>query len=167
MTDLAKIAELTRKLEWQLAGDKLRNYQPYRWQQEFHDAAPHNPERMLMAANRVGKTMSAGCEVALHMTGEYDSLSRTARYPETLPNGERHPNAGEFVWPNGWQGRRFNKPTLIWTGSPTNETSRDIVQAELLGGLAEKLGTGWIPRRSIVGTPKTRQAGVKDVIDTF
>jgi phage terminase large subunit-like protein len=55
----------------------------------------------------------------------------------------------------------------VWTGSPTNETSRDIVQAELLGGLGEKLGTGWVPRARMVGAPRTRQAGVKDVVDTF
>lgn len=167
MVDLAKVAELTRKLQWQLEGDKLSRYQPYRWQQDFHAASVTSPERMLMAANRVGKTMSAGAEVALHMTGEYDRLSKIIRYPEKLPNGEKHPNGGELVWPEGWQGRRFDKPTLVWTGSPTNETSRDIVQNELLGGLGEKLGTGWIPRRCLVGTPQTRQAGVKNVIDTF
>jgi len=140
MADLAKIAELTRKLEWQLAGQKLKRYKPYPWQKEFHDAGAHNPERMLMAANRVGKTQSAAAEVAMHLTGDY---------------------------PDWWDGRRFDRPTLVWTGSPTNETSRDIVQTELLGGMGEKLGTGWVPRQHIVGTPKTRQAGVKDVVDSF
>jgi hypothetical protein len=137
---LEKLAKLQAKLEWQMAGNKLATYKPYPWQKEFHDAGLSNAERMLMAANRVGKTMSAGAEVAYHLTGEY---------------------------PEWWNGKRFDHPTLVWTGSPTNETSRDIVQTELLGGLGEKLGTGWVPRRYIVGTPQTRQAGVKNVIDTF
>src|SRR5262245_24015826 len=140
MADLAKIAELTRKLEWQMAGRKLYSYKPYDWQKDFHAAGKDHPERMLMAANRVGKTQSAAAEVAMHLTGDY---------------------------PDWWVGRRFDRPTLCWTGSPTNETSRDIVQTELLGGMGEKLGTGWVPRQFIVGQPKTRQAGVKDVVDSF
>lgn len=123
-----------------VAINKILTYRPYKWQLEFHEAGKHNVERMLMAANRVGKTQCAAAEVSYHLTGDY---------------------------PDWWPGRRFDRPTLVWTGSPTNETSRDIVQTELLGGLGEKLGTGWVPRSRIVGTPKTRQAGVKDVIDTF
>lgn len=140
MSKLERIARLKRQLEWQLAGTKIRTYKPYSWQQEFHDAGRLNPERMLMAANRVGKTAGAAAETSFHLTGDY---------------------------PDWWGGRRFDKPTLIWTGSPTNETSRDIVQNELLGGLGEKLGTGWVPRASIVGQPTTRQAGVKNVVDSF
>lgn len=95
---------------------------------------------MLMAANRVGKTMSAAAEVTYHLTGDY---------------------------PDWWEGKRFEKPVLVWTGSPTNETSKDIVQNELLGGLGENLGTGWIPKAKLFGKPTTRQAGVKNVVDSF
>lgn len=90
--------------------------------------------------HNTGKTLSAGAEVSYHATGDY---------------------------PEWWTGKRFKVPALIWTGSPSNETSKDIVQSELLGGLGEKLGTGWIPRGRIVGQPKTRQAGVKDVVESF
>lgn len=129
------------ELFWkQVAGFKIAQYKPYPWQKEYHAAGVANPERMLMAANRVGKTISAGCEISYHLTGDY---------------------------PPWWEGKKFLKPTLVWTGSPTNETSRDIVQAELLGGMGEKLGTGWVPRSRLVGSPKTRQAGVKDVVDSF
>lgn len=84
---------------------------------------------------------SGGYEVALHMTGEY---------------------------PDWWEGRRFNKPVLIWTGSPTTETSRDIIQKALIGGTSQdELGTGFIPADRIIGKPKMRQAGVSDVIDSF
>ena len=75
------------------------------WQMEFHNAGINNQERMLICANRVGKSESGGYEAALHMTGEY---------------------------PDWWEGRRFDKPVLLWTGSPTNETSRDIIQKSLI-----------------------------------
>jgi phage terminase large subunit-like protein len=56
---------------------------------------------------------------------------------------------------------------MVWTGSPTNESSREILQTELLGGLGQELGTGAIPRHAIWGKPTTRQAGVKNVVDAF
>src|SRR5690242_557010 len=140
MADLARIAELTRKFKSGIAANRIATYRPYPWQKDFHDAGATNAERMLMAANRVGKTLSAGAEISFHLTGEY---------------------------PNWWAGKRFKHPVLIWTGSPTNETSRDIVQAELIGGLGESLGTGSVPRRKILGAPTTRQAGVKNVVESF
>lgn len=108
------------------------------WQLEFHNAGKDNQERMLMAANRPGKTYSAAAEVAFHATGLY---------------------------PDWWQGRKFGKEVLIWCGSVTNEASRDIVQKELLGGLGEELGTGLIPKHLISGKPQTRQAGIGGVVD--
>ena len=131
---------LVEKLASIKQGKKLEGFEPYGWQKAFYDAGRDSAERMLMAANRVGKTLCAAMEVAFHLTGEY---------------------------PEWWEGKRFERPILLWTGSPTNETSRDIVQAELLGGLGEKLGTGSIPKSLIIGTPTTRQAGVKGVVDMF
>lgn len=117
--------------------------------------------------HNTGKTMSAAAEVTMHLTGRYDEISTEAKYPDTLPNGEKHPNSGELIWPNGWEGKRFDHPITLWTGSPTNETSRDIIQKELLGGLGDEIGTGWIPRRDMIGSPTIRQAGVRGVVDTF
>ena len=71
------------------------------------------------------------------------------------------------LYPEWWTGRRFNKPVLIWTGSPTNETSRDIVQKALIGGTGEDLGTGYIPGSLFIGKPAMRQAGVSNVVDQF
>jgi len=118
---------------------KLYRYKPYPWQREFHDAGLTNPDRMLMAANRVGKTEGAAAEVAYHLTGEY---------------------------PEWWKGKRFDSAVLVWVGSVTNEASRDITQKALLGGTGEDLGTGYIPKHLIVGKPQFRQAGVSDVVDT-
>lgn len=165
VADAEHIAALIQQLDKAVQENKASLYAPYRWQQEFHEAGSGNVERMLMAANRVGKTQTAGAEVALHLTGEYDELSRTAVYPERLPNGAIHPSAGEPIWPDGWKGKRFNKPILAWTGSPTAETSRDIVQKELIGGLGEEIGTGWIPKHRIIGTPTMRQAAVRNVAE--
>jgi len=111
------------------------------WQLDFHNAGSDFQERMLMAANRPGKTRCAAAEVAIHMTGKY---------------------------PDWWEGIRFNRPVNVWTGSPTNETSRDIVQRELVGGTdKERWGSGMIPRDCLLGRPKMRQAGVSDVLDQF
>lgn len=168
MSDLEQLTRLVADFHAAIAGNKLAAfYHPYRWQQRFHEAGESYRERMLMAANRVGKTQTAGAEVALHLTGDYDGLSRELKYPEKLPNGADHPNAGELVWPHGWRGRRFQYPILAWTGSPSSETSRDIVQKELLGGLGEELGTGWLPRNRIIGQPTIRQAGVRGVAEGF
>jgi phage terminase large subunit-like protein len=137
--ELERADALIAQLSGGFAANRLKLYRPYPWQMEFHEAGRTNTERMLMAANRVGKTLSAGAETAYHLTGEY---------------------------PDWWTGRRFHQSVLAWTGSPTNETSRDIVQAELLGGPGEKLGTGWIPKDRIIGKPSPRQCGVKNVFES-
>ena len=132
--DSKLLAEAAKKL----GQSRLYRYTPYPWQEDFHNAGADNPERMLMAANRVGKTLCAGAEVAMHLTGDY---------------------------PDWWEGWRSEEAVLCWVGSVTNEASRDIVQKELMGGLGEELGTGWIPRDAIIGSPQTRQAGISGVVD--
>lgn len=153
--DLKAQEAVISELEYRQKFDKLSLYFPYGhpetlkiegwskkpWQFDFHNAGKEYRERMLIAANRVGKTQCAAPEVAMHMTGRY---------------------------PDWWEGKRFKKPVLVWTGSPTNETSRDIVQKALIGGTTkETLGTGWIPREYIHGKPKNKQAGISDVVDLF
>ena len=114
------------------------NYGVYQWQVDWHNAGKDNPERCLIAGNRVGKTFSAACEIACAMTGWY---------------------------PDWWRGRRFDGPVKVWTGAVTNEASRDIIQAALLGPVGQ-VGTGWVPKEAL-GRVSARQAGVPDVIDTF
>lgn len=129
--------ELIKRLEERKKQNKLYQYKPYKWQLEFH--ANKSSERMLIAANQVGKTFSAAHEVAYHATGLY---------------------------PDWWEGKRFKKPTLIWCASKTNEDCRDIAQVELLGGLEDRecIGTGSIPKDCLT-KPKIRQAGIGDVVD--
>lgn len=110
------------------------------WQLDFHNLGREKIERMLMAANRPGKTYSCSMEIAMHMTGRY---------------------------PDWWRGKIFNDPVRVWAGSPTNQTSRDIQQKALLGGTGSFLGQGAVPKRFLKGKPKKKQAGVSDVIDYF
>lgn len=94
---------------------------------EFFRAGATHRERVFMAANRVGKTVSAGCEMSYHLTGLY---------------------------PDWWDGRRFDGPVRALASGDTHETTRDIIQIKLIGGTydqTEKIGTGLIPGRMITG----------------
>lgn len=99
-------------------------------------------ERLFMAANRVGKTTTGAYESTLHLTGDY---------------------------PDWWEGKRFDGPVRWWASGKTNETTRDIVQAELMGavkhvdGRREFTGTGMIPGDWI--GPVNWKQGVNDLAD--
>ena len=51
---------------------RLFSYRPYPKQQAFHAAGARHSERLLMAANQVGKSYAGAAECALHLTGKYD-----------------------------------------------------------------------------------------------
>jgi phage terminase large subunit-like protein len=89
-----------------------------------------------MAANQVGKTISAGAEVAMHLTGRY---------------------------PDNWPGYVFDKPMPWWVGGVTSESTRDNPQRILMGRIGA-IGTGMIPHNAIVGSPAMRR-GVTDAMD--
>ncbi|MDH4482861.1 MAG: terminase family protein [Rhodoferax sp.] len=94
---------------------------------EFFEAGARVRERVFMAANRVGKTVSAGCELAYHLTGKY---------------------------PAWWKGHRFTKPVRAMISGDTHETTRDILQLKLLGATTERkedIGIGLIPGELITG----------------
>jgi phage terminase large subunit-like protein len=104
---------------------------------EFFGAGLLYRERCAMCANRVGKTEGmGGYETAVHLTGQY---------------------------PDWWPGRRFTKPVKWWAAGKTNETTRDIVQAKLMGPMGN-IGTGLIRQDTIIKW--TRKAGVHDLMDT-
>lgn len=112
---------------------------------EFFRAGATYRERCFMAANRCGKTVAGGYEVTCHLTGNY---------------------------PHWWDGRRFTKPVRVWAAGDTNETTRDILQLELLGSTCDGEGgrkgldgSGLIPRERI-GQAKWKM-GVADMVDTI
>jgi phage terminase large subunit-like protein len=112
-------------------------YQPYPKQETFHNLGARYRERLLMAGNKLGKTFSAGFEVAYHATGMY---------------------------PDWWKGFRFNKQNRWWVGSVTSELTRDGAQRILLGNIG-RWGTGCIPQDRIVEIKRAR--GVPDAVETI
>lgn len=108
----------------------------------FFRAGALYSERCFRAANRVGKTLGGSFELAAHLTGEY---------------------------PDWWEGRRFNRPIRAWAAGKTNETTRDILQTNLLGpvtyvgNMKTFSGFGTVPGHAIMGT--TWKQGVQDLAD--
>lgn len=141
MDDVAKL-ELIEALEAKLTEfdrTKLYRYKPYPKQKKFHDAGRITTisERILIAANQVGKTWSAAAEVAMHLTGQY---------------------------PDWWEGARWDYAPCGWAGSETAQVTRDTVQ-RLLMGKPEEWGTGMIPGDLILGI-KRAAGSVADCIET-
>jgi len=110
------------------------------WQRRFYDAGMFASQRLVMAANGVGKSQTVCAELAAHCTGEY---------------------------PDWWQGHKFRRGGWeVWVGSIDNNMQKRGPQRALLGrDLSDFLGTGLIPRSRIISF-ETRQAGVKEVADT-
>lgn len=119
--------------------NRLKGYEPYPKQIEFHTAGASYRERLFAAGNQLGKTLSGAAEVAMHLTGEY---------------------------PDWWQGLRFDHPIVVIAGSESGELTRDGVQRLLVGppDREEEWGTGFIPKRCIQRT--TRRQGVSNAVDT-
>lgn len=105
-------------------------------------------ERCAMMANRVGKTFSlGGYEVACHLTGLY---------------------------PDWWEGRRFNHAVSAWAAGDTYETTRDIIQLTLLGEIAYQNSNNGVSRKGFDGCGvipgyligrNTWRSGVSDLAD--
>lgn len=83
----------------------------------FFDAGADYGQRLFMAANRVGKTVSGAVEAGFHATGLY---------------------------PDWWEGKRFDCPTHGWAIGSTARSTRDTVQKELMGPIGA-WGTGILP----------------------
>lgn len=127
---------LLREKAYRNKTSSLLEYKPYTKQRSFHDAGIKYRERLFRAGNQLGKTLAGGMEVAMHLTG---------RYPE---------------W---WQGKRFDKPVIVWASGVTGESTRDNPQRVLFGRPGQ-LGTGTVPGRSINGEP-VRARGIADLFD--
>jgi phage terminase large subunit-like protein len=132
--------EIEAEIQKALDRRKLDFYTPYPKQELFHAASkiPHVREILLMAGNQLGKTMSAGAQTAIWTTGQY---------------------------PDWWVGRRYNRATNWWVGSPTGQTMREGPQRILLGEIGE-WGTGMIPGRSIIDIRKATH-GSSDQVESI
>ena len=128
-----QVLKLLREKQHRLETNRINQYEPYKYQSKFHAEGEECRQRILMAANRVGKTYCGATETAYHLTGDY---------------------------PEWWKGRRFNKGVRVWVAGESNDTTRDIIQKELFGVPQDpqKHGTGAVPLKSIVET--IRKPGV-------
>jgi len=127
-----------RKIETYYPEEGPLRRELYKKHMMFFEAGREYRERLLIAANRVGKTMGVGAyESTLHLTG---------RYPE---------------W---WVGRRYDRPVRWLASGDTNTTVRDIIQNKLFGP-PNDVGSGMIPKECIVGEPSSK-AGLKDAYES-
>ena len=143
--DLSKLTGEERRelLElWQAADlAKRRNwlatYVPYPKQQDFHASGRIHRERLFMASNQSGKTLAGAAEVAFHATGLY---------------------------PDGWPGYRFPRPTVGIVGSESFDLNKKGVQRMLVGRPDQRdlWGTAALPFDKIV--KYTMVQGVQDAI---
>lgn len=105
---------------------------------KFMNSSSNHSQLAFIAANRVGKTLTAAVLVAYHATGKY---------------------------PAWYTGRRFLNPTSIWVAGKTTQQTREVIQDALLGDITD-IGTGTIPKECIVGTP-TMKGGVPGTVEVL
>ena len=138
-----RLKEQARRKRYNLIKDVFPETGDYRRElypkhMEFFRAGATHRERLLLAANRVGKTVAGGAELTYHMTGEY---------------------------PAWWDGYRFDRPVQCLAAGDTSQTTRDIIQTKLLGGLwgTPEFGTGLLPG-DLLGKP-TPARGVANLYE--
>lgn len=135
--EYAILEELERRAHYPLRTYSWVNYPKHL---ELMKAGAQHRERLMIAANRVGKTQCASYELALHLTGDYATYA---------------------PW---WEGRKFTEPVRAWACGDTGKTARDILQVSLLGP-PEAHGTGMIPGHLIERTPA--KTGLPDAIESI
>ena len=107
--------------------NQLRYFRPFSHQLKFFTTGA-SQRRGILAANRIGKTVSTCYETAYHLTGQYPDW-----------------------WPA--EARRFDKPVTVMVAGEGWSQVALVLQNELLGSndvkLVDNLGTGAIPRDCI------------------
>ena len=154
--EMARIAAIAREAESTVGKNRFFRMYPetgrfsrhaYRVHCNFFAAGGRYLERLAMAGNRTGKTHGAAYEFTCHLTGLY---------------------------PDWWQGRRFDRPVDAWAVGESNEVLRDVIMEKLFGGAGkdqqarnELLGTGMIPESHIDKSSQKWRSGVPGVLDTI
>lgn len=147
LTMLEELASLKQELTRRQKFQKLSSYYPdngplrrdlYPKHLSFFAAGVEHRERLMLAANRVGKTEGVGgFELTLHLTGQY---------------------------PTWWMGRKFLRPVNAWAAGDTSNTVRDILQQKLLGPIGN-WGTGLLPGDCLDRIVR-KAGGVPDSVDS-
>jgi len=108
--------------------NQLKYFRPFEHQLRFF-ATGGADRRGILAANRIGKTVSTCYETAMHLTGLYPDW-----------------------WPES--ARRYDRPVTAMVAGEGWEQVARVLQQELLGTqdvkIRENIGTGAIPRSTIV-----------------
>jgi phage terminase large subunit-like protein len=120
-----KLQDLAIAVADDMRYNQLRYFRPFEHQRKFFATA--TDRRGILAANRIGKTVSTCYETAMHLTGRY---------------------------PSWWTGRRYDKAiTAMVAGEGWSQVAL-VLQQELLGSpdvkLLDSIGTGAVPRECIV-----------------
>lgn len=122
-----KLQELTIAIAEDMRYNQLKYFRPFPHQIKFFSTGDYE-RRGILAANRIGKTVSTCFETACHLTG---------RYPEW--------------WPE--DAKRFDKPVTVMCAGEGWQQVAMVLQNELLGTqdikIADNIGTGMIPRDAI------------------
>lgn len=145
MTNLAPLTpedlELLELLDEHKKFNAIDFWSPYPKQRDFIALGAIKKERMLFAGNQLGKSEVGAYEAAMHLTGLY---------------------------PADWQGRKWTHPVRLWAAGESTTVVREVSQRKLCGppGDGENFGTGFLPRRLIVGRPSLAKGAVADAFDT-
>ncbi len=120
-----RLQELTIAVADDMRYNGLKYFRPFDHQKAFFTTT--TDRRGILAANRIGKTVSTCYETAYHVTGLY---------------------------PGWWTGHRFDKPITVMVAGEGWSQVALVLQQELLGTpdvkLRDQLGTGAIPRDCII-----------------
>ena len=138
-TKLIREIQLRQQLKHRRETNILATFVSYEWQEKFYSAGKKNKQRLLMAANRVGKTFSEAREFAFHATGLY---------------------------PDWWDGIIFKHAPKMWALGVSGEQIRDVIQKELLGDILDgpDFGKGAIPLKSIKMDSIIRAGSTKGLV---
>jgi len=122
----SQLEELAHSVCDHMRYHQLDYFRPFDHQRRFFQTHA-SPRRGILAANRIGKTVSTCYETAMHLTGQY---------------------------PDWWQGHRFDHAiTAMVAGEGWSQVAM-VLQNELLGTqdikIRDNIGTGAIPRDRIV-----------------
>ena len=121
-----KFQDLAIAVRDDMETNQLKYFRPFQHQLKFFSTGTSD-RRGILAANRIGKTVSTCYETAMHLTGQY---------------------------PDWWPGKRYDKPvTAMVAGEGWSQVAL-VLQNELLGTndvkIRDAIGTGAIPRDCIV-----------------
>jgi hypothetical protein len=113
----------------------------YPWQLKSMYGTKEHSEVLLMAANQVGKSESAGYWDAVDLTGDY---------------------------PDWWQGFKFKHPINLWLLGVSSSQLKEVLQRQLLGEVRPDgtLTGGWVHPDEIVQGSIVRSPSARGLIES-